>query len=760
MSSHAEPHDRISMPTLCFDRCRLDAERRELLFDGQLVDVQPLVFELIEYFARHPSRVIGRDELLGRLWQTPHVTESVIARAVMKARRAIGDDGRSPRMLVTVFRQGYRFDVAVTKSGPSAVSRVEPTEPLVSGVTTVQKLDMAVLPFVDLTGLPAFAGLARGLAALMELALTDAASCSVAPIADLLARTPQLRPESHSIESLCDTYRVRQVVVCTWRCKRDNLVLEMRAGGPGVSSVWLLLQGTDAAQLVLEGARALGMPPSQAHAAWPGAAAPRLAAQALERELAGQQAEGLALLSEARTAGAHSISLDLAEARMQLQLAQVVQADATMQRWWTLHGAKAANVHKAQAHLLSAKCAFGLQDHPGVMRAGAQALSAAAADALGEPWIPETLCLMAQSLARYGHPQDAIRHAERAVLHAVRIGQPAAEIGARIRLAQMLTYAGQFERAESLLEKVVPAARQAGMPSLLGQVLLRGSVLLLMLRKYGAGGEFAAEAAGIFRSAGNLQGLHSAIEYQLFSLMETYRLDEADALARQHLKRPLSDPSMRSSLEGILAMLACRKGLRVQGVAELERLAGDGTGSRTLAQRIYDLELVRNLVSLGQVQRANEVALRMQDDPEDKRPLLARALLTLVAGHREGCKQLLRQVWERPNNRGEDCMDAAIDLAWLLIEEMDPGSTDDELEHLMAHAVDFPMEYLPAQLLVSAYLLRHSPSQATRQRWEQDVTAADPLRARFPDLMSPTYADALAGKPMTHLPELFTRVCW
>ncbi len=78
-----------SLPTLVFGACQLKLATRELTVDGELIDLQPLVFDLLAYMVQNPNRVIGKDELLNTVWRSPFITDSVVTRAVMKARRAI-----------------------------------------------------------------------------------------------------------------------------------------------------------------------------------------------------------------------------------------------------------------------------------------------------------------------------------------------------------------------------------------------------------------------------------------------------------------------------------------------------------------------------------------------------------------------------------------------------------------------------------------------------------------------------------------------
>jgi DNA-binding winged helix-turn-helix (wHTH) protein/tetratricopeptide (TPR) repeat protein len=95
--------------TYRFASCELDVARRELKFEGQVVDIQPRVFELLVYLLRNRDRAVGKDEIQEAVWSGMIVTEASLTRAVMKARRAVGDDSSSQSVIRTSHGHGYRF---------------------------------------------------------------------------------------------------------------------------------------------------------------------------------------------------------------------------------------------------------------------------------------------------------------------------------------------------------------------------------------------------------------------------------------------------------------------------------------------------------------------------------------------------------------------------------------------------------------------------------------------------------------------------
>jgi pimeloyl-ACP methyl ester carboxylesterase/DNA-binding winged helix-turn-helix (wHTH) protein len=109
-----------------FDGYELDLDQFELRRDGDRVAVEPQVFDVLAHLVEHRTRVVPKVELLESVWKTTFVTESALTSRIKAARQAVGDDGRSQRLIRTVHGRGYRFvapvEVFVTPAGPPAAS--------------------------------------------------------------------------------------------------------------------------------------------------------------------------------------------------------------------------------------------------------------------------------------------------------------------------------------------------------------------------------------------------------------------------------------------------------------------------------------------------------------------------------------------------------------------------------------------------------------------------------------------------------------
>ncbi|MBL4687356.1 MAG: AAA family ATPase, partial [Nannocystaceae bacterium] len=96
-----------------FGEFELDETLFQLRRAGNLVKVEPKVFDVLLYLLQHRDRVVPKDELLEALWQGS-VSDSVLPRCITAARRALADDGTRQEIIETIRRRGYRFVAAVT----------------------------------------------------------------------------------------------------------------------------------------------------------------------------------------------------------------------------------------------------------------------------------------------------------------------------------------------------------------------------------------------------------------------------------------------------------------------------------------------------------------------------------------------------------------------------------------------------------------------------------------------------------------------
>jgi DNA-binding winged helix-turn-helix (wHTH) protein/TolB-like protein len=91
----------------------VDPLRRRLHKGDVPVALTPKVFELLLAFVERPGTLLSKDDLIQVLWPDVAVEENNLTHCIAKLRRALGDDIRERRFIVTVPGQGYRFVAAV-----------------------------------------------------------------------------------------------------------------------------------------------------------------------------------------------------------------------------------------------------------------------------------------------------------------------------------------------------------------------------------------------------------------------------------------------------------------------------------------------------------------------------------------------------------------------------------------------------------------------------------------------------------------------
>jgi DNA-binding winged helix-turn-helix (wHTH) protein len=140
-----------------FDEFILDLDKRELRNGQTPVKLEPQAFDLLRYLIIHRDRVVGRDELIETIWQGRIVSDAALATRINTVRRALGDTGKTQRLIRTVSRNGFRFAAAVQEvadpadrsgAGGRVADRAEPAN------RSPDRAPVAVFPFAAVTGDP------------------------------------------------------------------------------------------------------------------------------------------------------------------------------------------------------------------------------------------------------------------------------------------------------------------------------------------------------------------------------------------------------------------------------------------------------------------------------------------------------------------------------------------------------------------------------------------------------------------------------
>jgi TolB-like protein/Flp pilus assembly protein TadD len=112
----------------------LDLARGCLMREGEPVHLRPLSYDVLKHLVEKRGRLVGKEELIERVWHGRAVTDGSIGKCIEEVRAALGADGRD--FVRNVRGRGYIFE-------PEA--DVRPTGP------EHQQPSIAVLPFADMS---------------------------------------------------------------------------------------------------------------------------------------------------------------------------------------------------------------------------------------------------------------------------------------------------------------------------------------------------------------------------------------------------------------------------------------------------------------------------------------------------------------------------------------------------------------------------------------------------------------------------------
>lgn len=90
--------------------CQVDLESGDVCRDGEVERLPPRLLALLRHLVTERGRIISRDALMTAVWgHMEAASDDSVNVAVSALRRHLGDNARSPRVIETIPRRGYRY---------------------------------------------------------------------------------------------------------------------------------------------------------------------------------------------------------------------------------------------------------------------------------------------------------------------------------------------------------------------------------------------------------------------------------------------------------------------------------------------------------------------------------------------------------------------------------------------------------------------------------------------------------------------------
>lgn len=98
---------------LCSNGIRIALLQGQAFKNGELLDLTAAEYKLLCLFMRNPNTVLTKDQILDRLWDCDgnYIDSSALTVYIRRLRMKIEDNPGDPKMLLTVRRMGYRWNI-------------------------------------------------------------------------------------------------------------------------------------------------------------------------------------------------------------------------------------------------------------------------------------------------------------------------------------------------------------------------------------------------------------------------------------------------------------------------------------------------------------------------------------------------------------------------------------------------------------------------------------------------------------------------
>ena len=742
------------MSELVFDRFVLDVDRRLLLCDGQPVEAQPLVFDLLTVLARRPRKVVSRTELLALVWRSSAVSASVVARAIMKARRALRDDAKEPLLLRTVQRVGYMLQADVQARASAASALLQP----VSDEALSARL--ALLPVEDLTGLPVLGWAAHGLMRLLHQWLSGMGIVSLVPLADVLEAYKRRAEGEDAMAQVCASTGAAEAVRCqlTWH----DEVFTLRGWRGQQSPGQPVFEATDAdvLELMRRLADALSCQDPRGRDTGADLFWRAQMASVVRLQEAGQPAQALALLERSLPEVGSSLQVELVKARL---LVQCARFDDLLQQVDGLLATPEPDLPLlVRIELLDLR-GDGLHQHNRLEEAMAsfqQALALTRQEPRAHAMRPDILGRAARVAARQLHASAAIGLAELAVQEAGRLKQPDVQMRAALWLCGVLSQLDQRQRAQAAVTQAIELGQRSGRAEYEARAWRYLSVQQNTERHNMAALQSVQRSIALCLRCGNEYELFWARMMEMLICTEAGWFEAAERCRAELAGRADLPGTQRDFLTLVGAALDWRLGRDEVAIETMRALTQGREGPMDNSTMNAHAELVLMHIHRGHLDEAQADLAAIADSALAGYVERRQAALALARGDRRSAIRLLREVWRSGRAEGGEGFLMTVDLTWLLLEDAPLRFDDAELESLFAHVLDLSDEAAEVRLVKAAYLLRQRPDVHSRAAWDEAVAGAPVLQRRCPMMPTRSYREAWAARTPPRLGELLSRVCW
>ena len=89
---------------------KIDFINKEVYVDNKQIKLTSLEFKLLAYLVENSNRLVTKEELFDNVWQDKWTGDGTLNVHIRKIREAIEVDPNNPKYIITVWKEGYKFE--------------------------------------------------------------------------------------------------------------------------------------------------------------------------------------------------------------------------------------------------------------------------------------------------------------------------------------------------------------------------------------------------------------------------------------------------------------------------------------------------------------------------------------------------------------------------------------------------------------------------------------------------------------------------
>ncbi|WP_447474741.1 winged helix-turn-helix domain-containing protein [Vibrio harveyi] len=105
-------------------------DKNQLMIDGEEIHLEPLQARLLSYFIENRGKVLSPQQIADDVWQRTQVSDNLVRQVISLLRSQLQDKTRPYRIIQTIPKQGYLFDIEVTEQNITRTPIPEKSTPL------------------------------------------------------------------------------------------------------------------------------------------------------------------------------------------------------------------------------------------------------------------------------------------------------------------------------------------------------------------------------------------------------------------------------------------------------------------------------------------------------------------------------------------------------------------------------------------------------------------------------------------------------